>query len=54
MGLCDCMSLLTYSRLAISMLRALKEQFKSGVENLTEKRIEKSNGGRSEEDVLTK
>lgn len=41
-----------FCRLAISMLRALKEQFKSGVENLTEKGLEKTNGG--EEDMPTK
>lgn len=42
-----------HSRLAISMLKALKDQFKSGVENLTENRVEISNGGRYEEDIST-
>lgn len=44
----------SFCRLAISMLRALREQFQSGVENLTEKGVEKPNGGRCEEDVSTK
>lgn len=44
----------SFCRLAISMSRALKEQFMSGVKNLTEKRVEKFNGSRCDEDVSTK
>lgn len=43
----------SFCRLAVSMLRALKEQFKSGVEYFIKKRVEKCDG-RCEEDVLTK